>query len=129
MLDSDLAEFYCVTTKRLNEQVRRNIKRFPENFMFQLTEKESEILRSQIETSSIHHGGRRYLPYVFSEQGVVHIKGSGAFPSDLFLSQVVYQNDKTGEYLAETTRADANPKNSRNGKYKMRGLFPFVSPD
>ncbi|MEK6645753.1 MAG: ORF6N domain-containing protein [Candidatus Firestonebacteria bacterium] len=66
MLDTDLAELYGVETKYLIRQVRRNIKRFPEDFMFQLTK--SEFLRCQIVTSK--RGGRRYLPYAFSEQGV-----------------------------------------------------------
>jgi len=82
MVDSDLAELYSVDTKRLNEQVRRNIERFPEGFMFQLTLEEYEVLRSQnatskdgilksqIVTSKTSKGGRRYLPYVFTEQGV-----------------------------------------------------------
>jgi hypothetical protein len=68
MLDSDLAELYGVTTKRLNEQVRRNLKRFPSDFMFQLSNEEAESLRSQFATSK--RGGRRYLPYAFTEQGV-----------------------------------------------------------
>ncbi|MEW6416596.1 MAG: ORF6N domain-containing protein [Nitrospirota bacterium] len=63
-------ELYGVPTRRLNEQVRRNISRFPDDFMFQLTSEESENLRSQFATSSSGHGGRRYLPYVFTEQGV-----------------------------------------------------------
>lgn len=71
MLDSDLAEVYSVTTKRLNEQVRRNIERFPEDFMFQLTEQEFESLRSQFATSNKQRGGRRYFPYVFTEHGAV----------------------------------------------------------
>jgi hypothetical protein len=70
MLDSDLAELYGVTTKRLNEQVRRNLSRFPEDFMFQLTELETHLLRSQFATSKEGRGGRRYLPYAFTEQGV-----------------------------------------------------------
>ena len=70
MLDSDLAELYGVTTKRLNEQVRRNLSRFPDDFMFQLTESETRLLRSQIATSKEGRGGRRYLPYAFTEQGV-----------------------------------------------------------
>lgn len=70
MLDSDLAGLYGVETKRFNEAVKRNIKRFPADFMFQLTENEWENLRSQIATSSLSHGGRRYLPSVFTEQGV-----------------------------------------------------------
>ena len=70
MLDTGLAELYGVATRRLNEQVRRNIKRFPGDFMFQLTPEEMESLRSQIATSKKGRGGRRYLPFVFTEQGV-----------------------------------------------------------
>ena len=69
MFDSDLAEIYGVTTKRLNEQVKRNSDRFPADFMFILTEKEFEILKSQIATS--RWGGRRKLPYVFTEYGAL----------------------------------------------------------
>jgi hypothetical protein len=69
ILDADLAELYGVSTKRLNEAVRRNLDRFPEDFMFQLTEAEDGTLRSQIATSNTR-GGRRYLPYAFTEQGV-----------------------------------------------------------
>jgi hypothetical protein len=69
MLDNDLAELYGVPAKRLNEQVKRNRARFPEDFMFQLTEEEYESLRSQFATSK-GRGGRRYLPFVFTEQGV-----------------------------------------------------------
>lgn len=70
MLDSDLAELYDVPTKRLNEQVRRNKKRFPKDFMFRLNHKEVSFLRSQFATSNSSSGGRRYLPYAFTEQGV-----------------------------------------------------------
>src|SRR5687767_8316194 len=70
MLDSDLALLYGVPTKRLNEQVTRNRDRFPEDFMFRLTADEAESLRSQIATSNEGRGGRRYLPQVFTEQGV-----------------------------------------------------------
>ncbi len=69
MLDDDLAELYQVETRRLNEQVKRNIDRFPEDFMFQLDEKEWENLKSQNATSS--WGGRRKLPYAFTEHGVL----------------------------------------------------------
>jgi hypothetical protein len=69
MIDKDLAEFYGVTTKRLNEQVKRNKKRFSEAFMFQLNKEEFESLRSQFATSN--RGGRRYLPFVFSEYGAL----------------------------------------------------------
>ena len=70
MLDSDLAKLYGVETKRLNEAVKRNRERFPNHYMFQLTEVEYISLRSQIATSKEGKGGRRYMPYVFSEQGV-----------------------------------------------------------
>lgn len=70
MLDSDLAALYGVETKMLNRAVRRNLERFPEDFMFQLTAEEFECLRFQIGTSNKMRGGRRYLPYVFTEQGV-----------------------------------------------------------
>jgi hypothetical protein len=69
-VDVDLAELYGVSTKRLNEQVRRNRKRFPKDFMFQLMKEEAEALRSQFATSKTGRGGRRYLPYAFTEQGV-----------------------------------------------------------
>ena len=77
MLDSDVANLYNYKTKVLNLTVRRNIERFPEDFCFQLTEAEFENLRFQIETSSESkmHGGRRYLPYVFTEQGIAMLAG------------------------------------------------------
>ena len=87
MLDSDLAQLYGVLTKVLNQAVQRNISRFPDDFMFQLTEKETDFLRSQIVTlniqkenqevtnlrsqivtSSLGYGGRRYLPFAFTER-------------------------------------------------------------
>ncbi|MDR0321834.1 MAG: ORF6N domain-containing protein [Treponema sp.] len=71
MLDSDLARLYEIETKALNRAVKRNIERFPDIFMFQLTEKELDSLRCQIGTSNEGKGGRRYLPYVFSEHGVL----------------------------------------------------------
>ena len=70
MLDSDLAELYQVPTKVLNQAVRRNFDRFPSDFMFQLNEEELEGLRSQIVTSKVGRGGRRYTPYAFTEHGV-----------------------------------------------------------
>ena len=71
MLDSDLAEIYQVETKMLNRAVKRNLARFPEDFMFQLTDEETESLRFQIGTSNTGRGGRRYLPYAFTEHGAV----------------------------------------------------------
>ena len=70
ILDSDLAALYGVPAKRLNEQVRRNKERFPEHFMFRLTDAEWERLRAQFATSK-GRGGRRYLPYAFTEHGAI----------------------------------------------------------
>ncbi|MEO5650055.1 MAG: ORF6N domain-containing protein [Ginsengibacter sp.] len=87
MLDRDLAALYETETKRLTEAVKRNIKRFPKDFMFQLTKNEFESLRYQIETikndnslrpqiaTSKGRGGTRYLPYAFTEQGVAMLSG------------------------------------------------------
>lgn len=71
MLDSDLAALYGVTTKRLNEQVRRNVKRFPADFMYQLSQEELNSLRSHFATLKNSRGKhRKYMPYVFTEQGI-----------------------------------------------------------
>jgi hypothetical protein len=81
LLDSDLAGLYGTTTKRLNEQVKRNLDRFPTDFMFRLTAEEADVMRSQITTANLRsqiatsssksHGGRRYLPYAFTEHGAI----------------------------------------------------------
>lgn len=73
MLDQDLAALYGIETKAFNQAVKRNIERFPEDFMFELTPEEFEYLRSQVVTSS--WGGRRYLPKAFTEQGVAMLSG------------------------------------------------------
>ncbi len=78
MLDSDVAMLYHYETKNINKAMKRNIERFPEDFCFQLTEKEVENLRFQIGTSSLekeNYGGRRYLPYVYTEQGISMLAG------------------------------------------------------
>jgi hypothetical protein len=71
ILDSALAEIYGVSVKRLNEQIKRNHRRFPSDFMFRLTPKENKSLRSQFATSKIGRGGRRFLPYAFTEHGAI----------------------------------------------------------
>ena len=78
MLDSDVAMLYHYETKNINKAMKRNINRFPEDFCFQLTEKEVENLRFQFGTSSLNkenYGGRRYLPYVYTEQGISMLAG------------------------------------------------------
>jgi len=71
IFDADLAQLYGVATKRLNEQVKRNAERFPEDFVFQLSKEEYAALRSQSATSNSGRGGRRYLPYAFTEHGAI----------------------------------------------------------
>src|ERR1700756_947271 len=71
VLDADLAQLYGVSVKRLNEQVKRNHERFPSDFMFRLSEKEQTALRSQFATSKKRRGGRRYMPYAFTEHGAI----------------------------------------------------------
>ncbi len=71
ILDADLAELYGVSTKQLNQQVKRNARRFPDDFVVQLSAEEAANLRSQIVTSSSSHGGRRYLPNAFTEHGAI----------------------------------------------------------
>jgi len=77
MLDRDLAELYCVTVKQLNQAVKRNTERFPEDFMFSLTTEETLSLRSQFVTLKNSGRGqhRKYLPYAFTEQGVAMLSG------------------------------------------------------
>lgn len=71
MLDSDVARVYGIPTHRFNEAVKRHRQRFPEDFMFQLTKKEADSLRSQIAISKPGRGGRRFLPYAFTEHGAL----------------------------------------------------------
>src|ERR1700692_2417427 len=71
ILDADIAELYGVPVRQLNQQVKRNRERFPSDFVFQLTAKEHEILRSQIVISKDTHGGRRYRPFAFTEHGAI----------------------------------------------------------
>lgn len=86
MLSSDVAKLYQVETRRINEVIKRNIKRFPDTFCFQLTETEFYNLRSQIAISSENnHGGVRYLPYVLTEQGIMML--SGLLKSDIVVNK------------------------------------------
>jgi len=75
MMDSDLAKLYGIETKVLNQTVKRNINRFPEDFMFQLIQTEYEVLKSQIVTSKQGRGGKVKLPLVFTENGVAMLSG------------------------------------------------------
>lgn len=102
MLAFDLAMLYDVETKRLNEQVKRNSSRFPEDFMFQLTENEFENLKSQIATSS--WGGSRTLPFVFTEHGILML--SSVLKSDKAIQtniQIMRIFTKVRQMLLDTT--------------------------
>lgn len=102
MLDSDLALLYDVETKRLNEQVKRNLSRFPEDFMFQLTEIEFQNLKSQIATSS--WGGTRKLPFAFTEHGVLMLssvlKSEKAIQTNIQIMRIF---SKVRQMLLDTT--------------------------
>ncbi|WP_291286384.1 ORF6N domain-containing protein [Flavobacterium sp.] len=102
ILDSDLALLYDVETKRLNEQVKRNLSRFPSDFMFQLTDNELENLKSQIATSS--WGGSRKLPFVFTEHGILML--SSVLKSDKAIQtniQIMRIFTKVRQMLLDTT--------------------------
>ena len=102
MLDKDLAEIYGYEVKKLNQQVKRNIERFPEDFMFQLSNREIDSVRSQIVTSwkkdffAGQEGGRRYLPYAFTEQGIYMLatvlRGKLAEQQSIFIMRTFREN-------------------------------------
>jgi hypothetical protein len=101
MLDSDLAELYEVPTKALNQAVRRNLDRFPPDFMFQLNNEELENLRSQSVTSSSSHGGRRNAPYAFTEHGVAMLSSVLASKRAVALNTLIIRAFvRLREYLA-----------------------------
>ena len=102
MLDRDLAQMYGVETKRLNEQIKRNMKRFPEDFMFELTSTEYEILRSQFGT--LKQGGHsKYLPMAFTEQGVAMLSSVLNSPPAIKVNiQIIRVFTKIREVLTET---------------------------
>ena len=102
MLDYDLAELYVVETKQLKRQVRRNIERFPEDFMFELTQQEYEILRSQFGT--LKRGGHlKYLPMAFTEQGVAMLSSVLNSPTSIKVNiQIIRVFTKIRQILADT---------------------------
>ena len=113
MLDFDLAEMYGTETKRLKEAVKRNIKRFPSDFMFELTKEEFESLRSQIATSN-KRGGTRYMPYAFTEPGV-------AMLSSVLNSEVAIEiNINIMRAFIAVRRMLANPAVDRVGQLESQ---------
>lgn len=125
MLDADLAQLYGVETRRLNEQVKRNIQRFPKEFMFQLNEIEYEDLMSQIATSSDRWGGRRKLPYVFTEHGTVMLASVLNSPQAVHASiQVVKAFVRLREMLIANKEL-AQKLNALEGKYDKQFAVVF----
>lgn len=101
MLDKDLSELYAVETKQLKRQVRRNLERFPEDFMFELTKQEFDNLRSQFGTSS--WGGARYMPLAFTEQGVAMLSSVLNSPTAIKVNiQIIRVFTKIREMLTDT---------------------------
>jgi len=108
ILDRDLAELYEVEPKRLNEAVKRNLKRFPKDFMFQLKQKEWDILRSQFVTANKNLSKVRYLPYAFTEHGVLMLSNVLNSTRAITVSiQIIRVFDKLRKYALEQTSKDA----------------------
>jgi phage regulator Rha-like protein len=107
MLDRDLAGLYGVEVKRLNEATRRNIERFPSDFMFQLTQDEWDILRSQIATANKNISKVRYLPHVFTEHGVLMLSNVLNSENAINMSiQIIRVFDKLRKYALKQTPKD-----------------------
>ncbi|MFC1585071.1 ORF6N domain-containing protein [Fibrobacterota bacterium] len=122
MLDSDLARLYQVETRILNQAVRRNIDRFPEDFMFELTKGEFENLISQIVTSS-SHGGRRKLPLVFTEQGVAMLssvlKSKIAIHSNIHIMRAFVQVRRLGMTVVDLKRKLDGMERKYDNQFKV----------
>jgi len=107
MLDRDLAELYGVELKVLNQAVKRNLERFPEDYMFQLTQNEWDILRSQIVTANKNVSKVRYLPYAFTEHGVLMLSNVLNSEKAINMSiQIIRIFDKLRKYALEQTSKD-----------------------
>ncbi len=127
ILDSDLAELYGVSAKRLNEQVKRNAERFPADFMFQLSAKEHDYLRSQFATSKKGRGGRRYPPYAFTEHGAIMaatvLNSERAVEMSVFVVRALKGHDTVIEDLIEAIQEMMSPEPVKEGPigFKLPG--------
>ena len=125
MLSSDVARLYQVETRRINEVIKRNIKRFPDTFCFQLTENEFNNLRSQFAISSENnHGGVRYLPYVLTEQGIMML--SGLLKSDIAVKvnvQIIDAFVKLRRYVSNSLMNSEMLINHENRILKLEHTF------
>jgi hypothetical protein len=133
MVDSDIANLYQVPTFRLNESVKRNSRRFPDDFMFQLTEGEFKNLISQIAISS-SHGGRRKLPYVFTEQGVTMLScvlnSDTAIDVNLSIMRAFVQMRRIGMSVVDLKRKidGMERKYDQNFKVVFDALRQLITP-
>lgn len=135
ILDAELAALYGVTTKRLNEQVRRNRARFPEDCMFRLSAEEAQALRSQIATSKTPgRGGRRYLPYAFTEHGAIMaatvLNSARAIEVSLYIVRAFVQLRTllaTNRELARRFRS-SRPASTRSSPSMTRPSLPSSQP-
>ena len=123
MLDADLAALYGVTTKRLNEQVRRNLERFPSDFMFQLTNQEVAILKSQFATSS--WGGKRKRPLAFTEHGA--LMAAMVLNSPRATEVSVYVVRAFVELRDTSSRIRNSPSASMSWNQNSRGNSPLTT--
>jgi len=123
LLDADLALLYEVETKVLKQAVRRNIERFPEDFMFQLTIKEFNVLRSQIVTSS--WGGGRYLPFAFTEQGVAMLSGILNSPRAIETNIAIMRTFVTLRLWMRSNKELKEKINQLEGKYDQQFKVVF----
>lgn len=119
MIDAELAMLYGVETKALNQAVRRNPERFPADFMFQLTVRETALLRSQSVTSSFH-GGRRFRPYVFTEQGVAMLSSVLRSPRAVFVNVEIMRAFVTLRRMLESNVALARRLDAMETKYDVQ---------
>lgn len=118
MLDYDLAALYEIETKVLKQAVRRNIERFPEDFMFELTKEEFDNLRSQIVTSN--YGGIRYMPFAFTEQGVAMLS------SVLKSLKAIEINISIMRTFVKIRQFALNYKELQNRINEIEGQFPEI---
>ena len=125
MLDSDLAELYGVNTKRLNEQVKRNLERFPEDFMFQLSDQEVSLLSEDHSFHTVKWGGRRYNPFAFTECGIAML--SSVLSSSISIAvniSIMRTFVRLRSYLSiESAEGDRLSKLEQNSNKLFRAVF------
>lgn len=125
MLDADLARLYSVETKNLNKAVKRNLGRFPEDFMFQLTPEETTNLRFQFGTSRSGWGGLRHRPFVFTEQGVAMLSGVLQSKRAVAVNVAIMRTSVRMRQLIETSSVLARRLDELEKKYDMQFQIVF----